>query len=197
MADENMLPFLEGNNRNRVHKVMKTSSRPLEEYHRVWLRAHPLRNESWLRARMSDGFDVHHLDGNHSNNTSGNLVLIECTDHMMLHTGGARKMNRIRTHQFRLAKTFPAARTEGKVEREPVLPKKEALAAAKAGAFSPEDPRSNEAYNMCVDGMEWFEIGRSLSIGGTAAWFSAKGYATFARKEWPPVPRTWGDLEAA
>jgi hypothetical protein len=33
---------------------------------------------------------VHHLDGDHANNDTANLVLIECADHLMLHNGGRR-----------------------------------------------------------------------------------------------------------
>lgn len=75
----------------------------MEAYHRVWLAAHPERTESWLLDRLKDGFDIHHIDGDHSNNTVGNLVLIECSDHLMLH-GANRKMSRIiRVHQTALS----------------------------------------------------------------------------------------------
>jgi hypothetical protein len=42
---------------------------------------------------MRDGFDVHHLDGDHANNEPANLVLIEHTDHMAIH--GGRTMGRL------------------------------------------------------------------------------------------------------
>jgi hypothetical protein len=60
-----------------------------EEYHRNWLSTHPNRTEEWLRERLKDGFDIHHMDGNHDNNDSSNLVLIESQDHMSLHGGNA------------------------------------------------------------------------------------------------------------
>ncbi len=41
-----------------------------------------------------DGFDVHHLDGNKGNESPDNLVLIEHTDHMMLH--GSRMLGRLK-----------------------------------------------------------------------------------------------------
>jgi hypothetical protein len=63
------------------------------EYHLVWLASHPERSEQWLRDRLKDGFDIHHLDGNHDNNEAQNLVLIEHTDHMALH--GGRMLGRI------------------------------------------------------------------------------------------------------
>lgn len=45
---------------------------------------------------MRDGFDVHHLDGDHENNDPRNLVLIEHTDHMALHNGGTHMLGRLR-----------------------------------------------------------------------------------------------------
>lgn len=35
--------------------------------------------------RIKDGFHVHHLDGDHGNNDPKNLVLIEGTDHLLMH----------------------------------------------------------------------------------------------------------------
>ena len=61
--------------------------RSLEPYHVIWLSVHPQRSENWLRDKLSDGFDIHHVDGDHSNNDPNNLVLIEHRDHFMLHGG--------------------------------------------------------------------------------------------------------------
>jgi len=57
----------------------------LQPHHEAWLRAHPGRTEEWLREMFLEGFDIHHVDGDHSNNTPLNLVLIEAVDHMRLH----------------------------------------------------------------------------------------------------------------
>jgi hypothetical protein len=57
----------------------------LKPYHWAWLAAHPERSQQWLRDRLADGFDVHHADGNHTNDDPDNLVLIEVTDHAKLH----------------------------------------------------------------------------------------------------------------
>ena len=51
----------------------------------AWLAAHPERSVAWLMERRRDGFDVHHLDGDHGNNDPDNLVLMEHSDHMRLH----------------------------------------------------------------------------------------------------------------
>ena len=59
----------------------------MKSYHTVWLRAHPHRSSEWLRERLAEGFEVHHIDGVHSNNAPANLVLVEGRDHMLLHMG--------------------------------------------------------------------------------------------------------------
>lgn len=41
---------------------------------------------------LADGFDIHHLDGNHANNSPDNLALMESDDHMRLHGVGARRL---------------------------------------------------------------------------------------------------------
>lgn len=68
----------------------------LPPHHVAWLSAHPHRTEEWFRQQTKDGFDVHHLDGNHDNNDPRNLVLIEHTDHMALHNGGSHTMGRLK-----------------------------------------------------------------------------------------------------
>lgn len=57
----------------------------LENYHLEWLKAHPGRTVQWLCDRLKDGFDIHHIDGDHSNNDPANLALIEHQDHMRFH----------------------------------------------------------------------------------------------------------------
>lgn len=53
--------------------------------HRIWLKTHPTRSKDWLAARVRDGFDIHHANGNHFDDSPNNLVLIECDDHQKLH----------------------------------------------------------------------------------------------------------------
>jgi hypothetical protein len=57
----------------------------IRKHHKAWLDAHPHRTLEWLKERTSDGFDIHHVDGDRENNAPENLVMIECSDHMMLH----------------------------------------------------------------------------------------------------------------
>jgi hypothetical protein len=65
-------------------------------HHQSWLNAHPHRSAEWLAARIGDGFDIHHLDRDHESNDPTNLVLIEHSDHLMLHSGsGSRTLGRL------------------------------------------------------------------------------------------------------
>lgn len=71
--------------------------KPLQPYHHAWLGNHSHRSEAWLRERLADGFDIHHIDANHFNNEPSNLVLIEHADHMRLHgMTGAGRLERVR-----------------------------------------------------------------------------------------------------
>lgn len=57
----------------------------MQSYHWAWLANHPDRSERWLRNMLADGFQVHHIDGDHSNDEPSNLALIEGQDHLRLH----------------------------------------------------------------------------------------------------------------
>lgn len=57
----------------------------LGPHHHAWLAAHPNRSDRWLAWVLRMGFDVHHIDGDHSNDAPDNLVLVEAQDHMRLH----------------------------------------------------------------------------------------------------------------
>lgn len=60
----------------------------MNDYHFVWLKARPYRSEEWLKRHLEDGFEIHHIDGDHFNNELSNLVLIERTDHAAIHGHG-------------------------------------------------------------------------------------------------------------
>lgn len=76
----------------------------------AWLRAHPERSPAWLRKRLRDGFDVHHVDGNHDNNAASNLVLMEHRDHFMIHSGSRPRL--VRGRPLRQAVRARTARSE-------------------------------------------------------------------------------------
>ncbi len=67
----------------------------MKSYHYAWLKAHPYRTEEWLEARLKDGFDVHHIDGDTVNEKAENLCLIEHGDHMALHGMEKGRLHRL------------------------------------------------------------------------------------------------------
>lgn len=68
----------------------------MKDYHQVWLSVHPERTAHWLKERLIDGFDIHHIDGNKNNNHPSNLVLIECSDHLMIHGGRVSRIKKVK-----------------------------------------------------------------------------------------------------
>ena len=72
----------EGEASSRKGKATKWQLMP---HHVAWLAFHPERSTDWFIERMAEGFQVHHVDGDHGNDHPHNLVLIEGSDHMRLH----------------------------------------------------------------------------------------------------------------
>lgn len=58
----------------------------MNEHHEAWLRAHPDRSRTWFLTRLAEGFEVHHLDSDPTNNRPENLVLLEERDHKRVHS---------------------------------------------------------------------------------------------------------------
>lgn len=132
--------------------------RGLEGYHRAWLSAHPERSEEWLVDRLADGFDIHHLDGNHSNNDPSNLVLIDGADHLALHNGGkriSRINNLLKSNKVKAAASFEL----GKIAYD---------------SFTPETGWSGVAQKL---GLSWFRGDRALVL--------AHRYAKATGAKWP------------
>lgn len=77
----------------------------LKPYHYAWLSTHPKRDENWLRSMLSQGFHIHHIDGNHDNNEAKNLVLIEEADHLFLH--GMDRLKFVRAKRAPKVKGMP------------------------------------------------------------------------------------------
>jgi hypothetical protein len=97
--------------------IEKPFTGQMETYHYAWLTAHPDRTRAWLKARLRDGFHVHHVDGNHQNDAPKNLVLMEGVDHLRLH--GHRLTDGIaqwRIRSSKRAKEAKAARAAIKAE---------------------------------------------------------------------------------
>lgn len=82
-------------------------SKPLQSYHLAWLSVHPSRTTDWLTRMMAEGFHVHHVDGDHSNDEPSNLILIEGDDHLRLHgmdvQASARSGHRTRAKKSKMA----------------------------------------------------------------------------------------------
>jgi hypothetical protein len=75
--------------------VKEVRKSPLDSHHKAWLQAHPERTEDWLRERLADGFEVHHVDGNGDNDHPLNLALVEGRDHVRVvhrHPRGTAEM---------------------------------------------------------------------------------------------------------
>jgi len=54
----------------------------LQSYHYAWLQAHPEYSAEWLASKLREGFHVHHVDFDHSNDAPDNLVLVFGVDHL-------------------------------------------------------------------------------------------------------------------
>lgn len=57
----------------------------MKAYHLAWLQSHPERSREWLKKMLAEGFEVHHIDLDHTNDHPANLALIDAVDHMRLH----------------------------------------------------------------------------------------------------------------
>jgi hypothetical protein len=117
----------------------------LKAHHRAWLQAHPNRSSEWLQERLRDGFHIHHVDGDHSNNDPHNLVLIEGLDHFMLHSGGR-----------------PPWEAQGHRARGQKGPRKETLA------------RGQAAASWRREGLSWAQVAQRLKCSKNAAMSAAK-----------------------
>lgn len=130
---------------------------PLESYHYAWLSNHPDRTEEWLKERLADGFDVHHLDRRHNNDTPSNLVLMEAHDHMRLH--GSSLFRPVgKSKDSKIAEKLAVARSVYDLRQRTGLPWKD-VGAAILGATSARNP-GNRACSLArfaadQDGLAW------------------------------------------
>lgn len=146
--------------------LAKSRSGKMKEYHLVWLDAHSDRTEKWLLDRLADGFDIHHLDGNHENNISTNLILVECQDHMLLHSGVSD------VSLSRMSKRASALRHE--------KPKQSKLVTYRL------------AYEMFGKGLSWRQISAHFGWSekarpGSKARIYAYKWSQMTGLNWPPM----------
>lgn len=149
-----------------------------QSYHVAWLKVHPWRTADWLREKMREGFHIHHVDGDHSNDDPSNLVLIDGDDHMALHgvplRDGIAKWRKRERKQIKVAVRPPSE--EG---ARLYLLKAELDCSWKALAqqyYNGVKPNPNAIWSM-------------IGVGLMA---KARNYAKRVGKSWPPVPTRAG-----
>ena len=133
----------------------------MKNYHKVWLDAHPERTLEWFKERMKDGFDIHHIDGDKTNNAPDNLVMIECRDHMRLHGMNHSRIN---------LKEELVKKQERDVTRRLL--------------------KGESCYNLRYStDKSWPDIAKQVynSKSGQKALLAAKAYANYYSLEWPIV----------
>jgi len=112
----------------------------MQSYHDKWLEIHPERTKEWLQEKLLEGFDIHHVDGDITNEAYNNLVLIESADHLMLHNG--------KTRVFRIG---PKAHKKPKPLIDRLLQR----------AYT----KGKLAYEYRLAGIKWGEISSKLGHG--------------------------------
>jgi hypothetical protein len=138
-----------------VSRLGNGHGRNLLPHHEAWLSAHPHRTAEWLLERTRDGFDIHHGDGDHSNNDPDNLFMVEHRDHLRLH--GQPLMDRLR-------RANDARRDAARRER------------IEAGRC---------CYHLKRMGYLWPEVARALGRPEGSIMKDAKAFAEDAGLLWP------------
>ena len=150
----------------------------MNKHQKTWLKANPHRSAIWLREKLTDGFDIHHLDGNHDNDDPLNLLLIEVMDHMRLHDLPLQRIS--------AAKIIP--------DKKKIRDESDDAIGLRRGAFTPkaikehlywyfQDNRTRKQYFVGRDSAELrkkIEIYNKLkgSDNQIAAWNSVKKLVT-------------------
>lgn len=137
----------------------------MRDHHEAWLSAHPRRSKEWLSAMLADGFNVHHLDGDHGNNDPANLILIDSVDHMRLHNRSLKPL-------YRVGKRW--------VDEEEMAADKRRRMDVGAKAYAKKQATGRK--------WEWIAAevsGAGSGISGTAVAGMAKEHAIANGKPWP------------
>ena len=71
-----------------------------KEYRKVWCDKHGL-SEDFAKECAAVGFEIHHVDGNRSNNDPSNLVMIYRGDHIYIHGGEPYQSKGKRAYELR------------------------------------------------------------------------------------------------
>lgn len=152
----------------------RVMAKPLASYHFAWLSKHPERTAEWLSERLADGFQVHHIDGDHGNDDPANLLLVDGADHLSLHAGRLD----IGIGNWRAKQRKPrvsAVESEAqKVGREIYHRKIETELPWKEFAVQYHDGKKPDPNRI------WSDIGIALQ-------YKAKAYAKRNKMPWPPL----------
>ena len=106
----------------------------MQTYHAAWLVSHPGRDGEWLSRMIDSGFTIHHIDGDHGNDTPENLVLIEHDDHMRLHgLGDLRKRPMIELQRDGIAKAKALGKYKGRKRATDATQDAQAVELVKSG----------------------------------------------------------------
>jgi len=120
-----------------------------------------------------EGFEVHHVDGNHQNNDPGNLVLIEVADHVRLHRG------QLATALAHKKRASPKRR----------VPPNAGLSKARKKVRERWKTIGSTAYETRkAEGLSWLKISRRLgSACQVDTMMAATEYARVNNLPWPPI----------
>lgn len=130
----------------------------MEECHYQWLRQKFVEPEFLLQA-LHNGFHIHHLDEDHSNNDPNNLVLIFGKDHFKLH-GRYPDMG------------------DGSQKWEDVLADKRARL-----------QKGERAFELRKTGMKWVDIAVQIESDQANTHHMARRFAILNGKKLPVFPR--------
>lgn len=126
----------------------------MKEYQLNWLKESG-KSIEWLRSAFENGFDIHHLDGNHNNNNPNNLVLIYTRDHMMIHTG-VKTLQRMTPCEW--------------VDNKEYYEKKTDL--------------GKKGYNLRKEKLKWGEIAERLNSDISSVYNATRMYAEYRDLPW-------------
>lgn len=133
---------------------------PTKAHHLAWMEGNHAEPDFLYQAIMN-GFQVHHVDGDHSNNDPLNLVLIYDRDHKKLHG--------LTFHRFDESSQEPR--------------KWEDL----RGYYEERVNKGKAAYELRQTPMTWKQVAEKMECQASNALQYAQAYARAKRLPWPPI----------
>ncbi len=132
---------------------------------KAWLTKHPNVSQQWLVGAQSEGFELHHIDCNHDNDSPDNILLIFGRDHKYIHG---------------ISSSFGLMANKS---RDAWICKRESdYIRIKLG---------EKGYTLRQSGMKWPDVGIALGYagrrgqqGGSAA-NATRQYAKYNKLTWP------------